>query len=732
MHPSRRLIASVFSLILVLPGALPASAKDTSWQSDLNAGTKAALAGDYSEADSELDVALRETAKFQTNDKRLAETYYQVGQLRLDEEKWSDAKQYFERALAIQEKLGDPQSIDIGNTLSGLANAHEQLGDHEMAVLLLKRVRTIWTKQYGAHDKRLSTVLPAMATYAMLDSDYATAQDCYRQLVSIEEAAGAEGRAGLGSALESLASSLAYVGKYAEAEPIAERAVTVLTEANDTPTSIDSANADLQYIEQRLGKASPTSIPSAAPASQDKAQPAEVGSSINSVQQIARKQESVPVSTAAKDARQLATKQITHAPVSTSTIDASSSEQVATKHITSAPLSVGEANDANSSNKTITTKQVTGVLLASKTSGDQKIKPWELPTGNKQLIAGKLEPSESAGKIQYLAGGHLISPEQYKAMMLAKDAYELIREDKFTMAIEILKNALATYPDLASAHANLGLAYTQVGQASDAVAHLRQAIAIDATRAPAWLNLASAFQMNGQLKDAVATYSEFVQRFPNQPLVGKVQDITAQLDKELTAQAEVEKTIGAQGSASDYLAYASHGGTLRWPANKNTIKVYLATADNLPGFKPEYAGFFTDSFKQWQAACREKVQFQFLKTSTDADIECLWTDDATKISSPSEGGETNIAHGAGNISHATITILTKRPGADSALSADQVRAVCLHEIGHVLGLVGHSPKPQDVMYCSVPPASVKVPISERDATTIQKLYDNAQKLSWVQ
>ena len=410
--------------------------------------------------------------------------------------------------------MGDPLSVDIGNTLSGLATAHEQLGDHEMAVLLLKRVRNIWTKQYGAHDKRLTTVLPAMATYAMLDSDYATAQDCYRQLVNIEEAAGPAESAHLGSALEALASSLAYVGKLAEAEPIAERAVSVLTEANDTPTSIDSANANLQYIEQRLGKASPAP---AAPTAADVAESSASVKDTNSLRQIAAKQVPMPVSTAANNRRQTTTKQA--AQLSTGAKNAISGQQIVSKQITQKPVSAA-ATDSSSTNETITTKQVTGVLLASKTTGDQKIKPWELPSTNKQLIASKQQQNDSTGKIQYLAGGRLISPEQYKAMMLAKDAYELIRDEKYTMAIEILKNALATYPDLV-AHANLGLAYTQIGQNSDAVSHLRQAIAIDATRAPAWLNLASAFQMNGQLKEAVATYGEFVQRFPNQPLAAK-------------------------------------------------------------------------------------------------------------------------------------------------------------------------------------------------------------------
>src|SRR5690606_11901061 len=109
--------------------------------------------------------------------------------------------------------------------------------------------------------------------------------------------------------------------------------------------------------------------------------------------------------------------------------------------------------------------------------------------------------------------------------------------------------------------------------------------------------------------------------------------------------------------------------------------------------------FFVDSFKQWAKASNHKVNFEFVKKPTDSDIECMWTDDISKVSSPAEGGETNLQHDGQSISHATITVLTTGASADSPLSPTQVRAICLHEIGHALGLVGHSPKPTDVMYC---------------------------------
>ena len=728
MRPSRRLFAGLLAMTLVLAETLPIVAKDAQWESHFNAGTKAEIEGNYDEAQNELAEALKLTAKFQMNDPRLAKTYYEVGELRLKQEDWSNAQQYFERALKVQEKLGDPESVDISNTLSGLATAHEQLGKHQMAVLLLKRVRKIWIKQYGANDSRLTTILPAMATYAMLDSDYATAQECYKQLVAIEERLSGTNSTNYGSALNSLASCLAYIGKFAEAEPIAQKAVTVLSNAGDSPTALDAANANLQYICQKLGK--PCPIVSEKPVTQPVAvvQAPVVAQAPTIVQAppVVKAPVVKPPTVKVSPPVQATIAQSPAQPITPVVIPAATPVAVV-------PVAVAPVVPIAPVTSTL---KVTGQLIAGKpvtpapvaTKAPEPVKPQESAKPI-ETTASKTpsQPSVNSGKVQYLAAGRLITPEQFKAMTLANNAYELMREEKFTMAVQILKNALAIFPDLASAHSNLGMAYSQLGQFNDAETHLKKAISIDASRPSAWLNLASTFLVEGQLKDAVATYGEFVQRFPNQKLVIKVQGIKSQLDKELQEQAQAEQR-GSQ-STGDYFTYASHVGSSRWPANKKSIKVYVASGTNTTGFKPEYAGFLTDSFKQWETAC-PTVKFDFVKSQSDSDIECAWTDDATKISSSLEGGETNLQSGGTNINHATITILTKGPSADSPLSPNQLRVVCLHQIGHALGLAGHSPKPQDVMYCSLPPASVKTPLSPRDTATIQKLYTALVSFLW--
>jgi predicted Zn-dependent protease len=71
---------------------------------------------------------------------------------------------------------------------------------------------------------------------------------------------------------------------------------------------------------------------------------------------------------------------------------------------------------------------------------------------------------------------------------------------------------------------------------------------------------------------------------------------------------------------------------------------------------------------------------------------------------------------------AEIYILTINRLNGEVLSDPAMKAVCLHELGHALGISGHSPYSNDIMYPTLNFDQVLTNLTERDTATIKRLY----------
>jgi predicted Zn-dependent protease len=154
------------------------------------------------------------------------------------------------------------------------------------------------------------------------------------------------------------------------------------------------------------------------------------------------------------------------------------------------------------------------------------------------------------------------------------------------------------------------------------------------------------------------------------------------------------------------------------------LKVHIESGDGVAGFDPRFGEILRTAFDEWSKASEGKVTFRFVDNSDDADIRCSWTSDPSQFKNRGEGGEAKTLYDptTGTVKTATIAILTVATIGLHKISDNRMRFAALHEVGHALGLIEHSPNPRDIMFFAGWPADIKRGLTERDRQTILRLY----------
>jgi len=115
--------------------------------------------------------------------------------------------------------------------------------------------------------------------------------------------------------------------------------------------------------------------------------------------------------------------------------------------------------------------------------------------------------------------------------------------------------------------------------------------------------------------------------------------------------------------------------------------------------------------------------FEFVDGAGDADIPIVWAEEpdgdwyiafcAPDIDVPDRFGVSHI-------------LVTGRWRAGEVASLTDIYATTLHEMGHALGLMGHSDSTADIMYPRVR-AQLEVGLSPEDRNTLRKLYEHGNR-----
>jgi hypothetical protein len=151
----------------------------------------------------------------------------------------------------------------------------------------------------------------------------------------------------------------------------------------------------------------------------------------------------------------------------------------------------------------------------------------------------------------------------------------------------------------------------------------------------------------------------------------------------------------------------------RWPdRTSRPLRVWVQTPHSAPDWNPMFIERVRDAFTTWESA-GAPVPFTFVMDSSDADVHVSWVDHFDEQIS----GKTMWARDENWwIVDANIAIALHHNHGE-ALDASAVRAIALHEVGHLLGL-DHCADTANIMT-----ARVRVrELSSADKATMRLIY----------
>ena len=186
----------------------------------------------------------------------------------------------------------------------------------------------------------------------------------------------------------------------------------------------------------------------------------------------------------------------------------------------------------------------------------------------------------------------------------------------------------------------------------------------------------------------------------------------------LLARSEIRRRIRASAGSTylnDILLASTDSILHRWDGRMSTpVRVFFPPT-TVANFQPSFLDAVRSAFQRWQDA-GVPVRFNLDADSGSAEVRVQW-----RIQFEGErSGQTDLQWDEdGHLTGGVVTLATFDPKGQP-FAPDDVGALALHEIGHLIGL-DHSPNPGDIMY-----AQPKVrDLSPRDIRTASLLYDLA-------
>lgn len=293
-----------------------------------------------------------------------------------------------------------------------------------------------------------------------------------------------------------------------------------------------------------------------------------------------------------------------------------------------------------------------------------------------------------------------------------------LRSKNYAAALNCFNNALKEHPTDWQILQNIGNCHMQLGQNADAIRSLQASIELGGLHASQCTIMAAALEGLGQPKQALSWLKLACKAEPARMSNPGMQAAIRRLEDPLV-------NPGGSPNSPDYMSGLVDVN--RWRKQDMPLKVYVRKNIQIPAFYENFSGIVREAMDQWCQATGKVVLYKIVQKPESASIIWEYTDRPELCSSDHEPGleganEMRLRMEDRTAAAGKITVVVKKgPNAPSFRDRQLILTTCLHEAGHALGIHGHSPNTDDVMFLAASP-NAKPKLTERDKNTIRVMY----------
>lgn len=323
------------------------------------------------------------------------------------------------------------------------------------------------------------------------------------------------------------------------------------------------------------------------------------------------------------------------------------------------------------------------------------------------------------------------TPQQEQACDFLLQGTKLLEAKLYFKARKPLEQAAALWPEAAAVHYNLGFCYNECALYDKAIYEFQRTLEIEPKMTDCLVNIGSCYQVQGKTAEAISFFQNYLKKNSSSPDAETVRGMIKALQK------YDREHVESDPSQQDYLPSVSeHGMLRRWPYHRFPLRIYISngtdtTGRPVNGFREEFNNLLIGALDDWVKASHNKIAYRVVTNPRECDIACTWTDDPAFLQDKGNKVEQGVAEVMSeplsrnstfkSIYSAHVRILVMSRDSGQPLTRDEMRKTCLHELGHALGMAGHSPSNKDVMFYSES-SSVWPALTKRDKATMLRMY----------